>query len=91
MDISLISLVEVPFAYGKPLRLNMSDVSSGSNFFPLNVMIRTDAPEGPINRIYRNGNCITQMDAVGPDVFKLTILNAKTTSEHVVGEETVET
>lgn len=32
MDISLISLVEVPFAYGKPLRLNMSDVSSGSNF-----------------------------------------------------------
>lgn len=32
MDISLISLVEVHFAYGKPLRLNMSDVSSGSNF-----------------------------------------------------------
>lgn len=24
MDISLISLVEVPFAYGKPLRQNMS-------------------------------------------------------------------
>ncbi|HFG6061024.1 hypothetical protein LEH94_19105 [Salmonella enterica] len=91
MDISLISLVEVHFAYGKPLRLNMSDVSSGSNFFPLNVMTRTDAPEGPINRIYRNGNYVTQMDAVGPDVFKLTILNAKTTAEHVVGEETVET
>ncbi|EBR5237760.1 hypothetical protein KIN91_002192 [Salmonella enterica subsp. enterica serovar Durban] len=69
----------------------MSDVSSGSNFFPLNVMTLTDAPEGPINRIYRNGNYVTQMDAVGPDVFKLTILNAKTTSEHVVGEETVET
>lgn len=32
MDISLISLVEVHFAYGKPLRLNMSDVSSGSIF-----------------------------------------------------------
>lgn len=53
-------------------------------------MTLTDAPEGPINRIYRNGNYVTQMDAVGPDVFKLTILNAKTTSEHVVGEETVE-
>ncbi len=91
MDISLISLVEVPFAYGKPLRLNMSDVSSGSNFFPLNVMIRTDAPEGLINRIYRNGNYVTQMDAVGPEVFKLTILNAQTAAEHVVGEETVET
>lgn len=91
MDISLISLVEVHFAYDKPLQLNMSDVSSGSNFFPLNVMPLTDAPEGPINRIYRNGNYVTQMDAVGPDVFKLTILNAKTTSEHVVGEETVET
>ncbi|ELW8596406.1 hypothetical protein ACSQVP_001600 [Salmonella enterica] len=57
----------------------------------MNVMARTDAPEGLINRIYRNGNYVTQMDAVGPDVFKLTILNAKTTSEHVVGEETVET
>lgn len=54
-------------------------------------MTRTDAPEGLINRIYRNGNYVTQMDTVGPDVFKLTILNAKTTSEHVVGEETVET
>lgn len=86
-----ISLVEVPFAYGKSLRLNMSDVSSGSNFFPLNVITRTDAPEGLINLIYRNGNYVTQMDAVGPDVFKRTILNAKTTSEHVVGEETVET
>lgn len=50
-------------------------------------MTRTDAPEGPINRIYRNGNYVTQMDAVGPDVFKVTILNAKTTAEHVVGEE----
>ncbi|QUJ01807.1 hypothetical protein KCP75_24900 [Salmonella enterica subsp. enterica] len=30
------------------------------------------------------------MDAVGPDVFKLTILNAKQRQEeHVVGEETV--
>ncbi|HFZ9157760.1 TPA: hypothetical protein ACIPEX_004168, partial [Salmonella enterica subsp. enterica serovar Chester] len=35
MYISLISLVEVPFAYDKPLQLNMSDVSSGSNFFPI--------------------------------------------------------
>lgn len=91
MDISLISLVEVHFAYGKPLRLNMTNVSSGSNFFLLNVMTRTDAPERSINRIYRNGNYVTQMDAVGPDVFKLTVLNAKTTAEHVVGEETVET
>lgn len=91
MDISLISLVEMPFAYGRPLRLNMTNVSSGSNFFPLNVMTRTDAPEGLINRIYRHGNYITQMDSVGPDVFKLTILNAKTAAEHVVGEETVET
>ncbi|WP_320204983.1 dihydrodipicolinate reductase C-terminal domain-containing protein, partial [Salmonella enterica] len=73
------------------LRLNMTNVSSGSNFFPLNVMTRTDASEGPINRIYRNGNYVTQMDAVGPDVFKRTILNAKTTAEHAVGEETVET
>lgn len=32
MDISLISLVEVPFAYGKPLRLNMTNISSGSIF-----------------------------------------------------------
>lgn len=87
MDISLISLVEVPFAYGKALRLNMTN----GNFFPLNVMTRTDASEGPINRIYRNGNYVTQMDAVGPDVFKRTILNAKTTAEHAVGEETVET
>lgn len=54
-------------------------------------MTPTDAPEGLINRIYRNGNYVTQMDAVGPDVFKLTILNAKTTSEHVLGKETVET
>lgn len=54
-------------------------------------MARTDAPEGLINRIYSNGNYVTQMDAVGPDVFKLTILNAKTTAEHIVGEETVET
>lgn len=54
-------------------------------------MARTDAPEGLINRIYRNGNYVTQMDAVGPDVFKRTILNAKTTAEHAVGEETVET
>lgn len=48
MDISLISLVEVPFAYGKALRLNMTNVSSGSNFFPLNVMTRTDASEGQL-------------------------------------------
>lgn len=54
-------------------------------------MTLTDAPEGPINRIYRNGNYVTQMDAVGSDVFKLTILNAQTAAEHVVGEETVET
>lgn len=54
-------------------------------------MTLTDALEGPINRIYRNGNYVTQMDAVGPDVFKLTILNAQTAAEHVVGEETVET
>lgn len=32
MDISLIRLTEVHFAYGKPLRVNMSDVSSGSIF-----------------------------------------------------------
>ncbi len=42
-------------------------------------------PKGVINRIYRNGNyvangCRWRMS------FKLTILNAKTTSEHVVGE-----
>lgn len=35
MDISLISLVEVHFAYDKPLRLNMTNISSGSNFFPV--------------------------------------------------------
>ncbi|EIC7149087.1 hypothetical protein [Salmonella sp. 741265098_PSA] len=57
----------------------------------MNVMARTDAPEGLINCIYRNGNYVTQMDAVGPEIFKLTILNAQTAAEHVVGEETIET
>lgn len=32
MDIDLISLVEVPFEYSKPLWVNMTNVSSSSNF-----------------------------------------------------------
>ncbi|EBH8752768.1 sugar-binding protein [Salmonella enterica subsp. enterica serovar Kua] len=72
MDIDIISLIEVPFEYSKPLWVNMTNVSSNSNFFQLNVMTRTDAPEGQINRIYRNGNYVTQMDAVGPDDFNQT-------------------
>ncbi|KYJ00645.1 hypothetical protein AIZ09_23285 [Salmonella enterica subsp. enterica serovar Typhimurium] len=69
----------------------MTFVSSGCNFFLLIVMTRTDASEGPIIRIYRNGNFVTLMDAVGPDVFKRTILISKSTAEHAVGDETVET
>lgn len=72
MDIDLISLVEVPFEYSKPLWVNMTNLEGPNNFFQINLMTRTDAPQGQINRIYRNGNYTVLMDAVGPDDFNQT-------------------
>ncbi|AGR57238.1 hypothetical protein [Salmonella bongori] len=72
VDIDLISLVAVPFEYSKPLWVNMTNVGTSKDFFQINLMTRTDAPEGQINRIYRNGSYVALMDAVGPDDFNQT-------------------
>lgn len=98
-----IEMVAVPFVFTRPLWVNMDRASSTYVYYQYGIMTTADAATQTY-RLYKNNSFLaeysigpddfvqstTMKTVVATDVFKVTILNAKTTAEHVVSEETVE-
>ncbi|EDV0905157.1 sugar-binding protein [Salmonella enterica subsp. salamae] len=99
-----VNMVSVPFVFTRPLWVNMDRASSNYVYYQYGIMTTADAATQTY-RLYKNEGFLaeysigaddfvqstTMNTVVATDVFKLTIVNAKTTAEHVVSEETVET
>ncbi|EGE4653090.1 sugar-binding protein [Salmonella bongori serovar 40:z35:-] len=98
-----IEMVAVPFVFTRPLWVNLDQTLNGYAYYQYGIKTTVDAAEQTY-RLYKNGSYITEF-TVGPDdfaqstslsalaasdVFKLTIVNAKTTAEHMLSEETME-